>query len=91
MAALVIPRLLLLSATPLLLAGATPPALPGLSFDQSVIFAGACLSPALDGCRGIPAQASPEVKPLAAVLEPRLRLEIAGLIDLGPQVTGGTD
>jgi hypothetical protein len=62
-----------------------------LGYDPAVYLAGDCLSPALTGCnaaRRINVSASQAL--LEAGSTPQLRLELAGLLDLGPEVTGGS-
>lgn len=85
-------RLLLLANASAVLSAAAPEA--PLSYDPVVFLAGNCLSPALSGCGGptapAPVYASASQALLAADMEPRLRFELAGLIDMGPQVTGAS-
>jgi hypothetical protein len=82
----------LAAASGFLLAPA-PPQSSRLSYDPAVFVAGACLSPDLSGC-GVASAAlagnrSASEALLDAGREPRLPLDLAGLIDMGPQVTGG--
>lgn len=80
-------RSLLPVSLALVLAAAAP---ARLDYDPLIHLAGDCLSPALTGCN---AAARPTISASQAVLgadpEPRLALELAGLLDSGPELTGG--
>jgi hypothetical protein len=81
--------LLLLPATASLFAAAQGPA-PRLDYDPAVYLAGDCLSPGLAGCNAA-GRSNPSASQalLGVDREPLLLLELGGLLDLGPQVTGG--
>ena len=61
-----------------------------LEYDSAVFIAGDCLSPGLAGCNAAGRGASSASQALLSLdREPQLALDFSGLIDQGPELTGG--
>lgn len=84
-------RFILLAAAAWLTAGAGARP-PRLAIEPSVFTSTPCLAPRYDGCdperRRVPIMASASQALLAGDPAPRLPLQLAGLLDLGPGLAG---